>query len=298
MQSNRSFVGQIDPSFFGYLGLLGFLGHYFSPFKYFDLFYLLFLYPYVVGSIQGVKQLRYLKARSLRIHVRAFIKPLIACVINPFILRDVVQQTLAEIFMVFQFLLLRPDVFGMGRRQKFMLPFSGQWVVMNGGTDRHNSHSWGLLNQRYAYDFVLCGDEQPLEAGRKPVPENYESFGQTILAPADGCVVRVKKSCRDYAKTGDVDLFATGIDGNYVMIEHDRGIVSVLAHLQKDSITVSPGDRVQQGQPMGRCGNSGHSTQPHLHFQVQTSRIPHCGLSLPVMLAGHYIQRDMIVENP
>ncbi|MFC6721223.1 M23 family metallopeptidase [Halobacteriaceae archaeon SHR40] len=59
------------------------------------------------------------------------------------------------------------------------------------------------------------------------------------------------------------------IAGNYVVIEHETGEYSLLAHLQENSVTVEPGQEVQRGEVVGRCGNSGNSTEPHLHFQLQ-----------------------------
>ena len=56
--------------------------------------------------------------------------------------------------------------------------------------------------------------------------------------------------------------------GNYVMIKHDRNEYSVLAHLKRNSITVREGDIIYSQEVVGQCGNSGNSSEPHLHFQV------------------------------
>jgi len=53
------------------------------------------------------------------------------------------------------------------------------------------------------------------------------------------------------------------------VIRHEDGEYSLLAHLKRDSVTVEPGDEVERGQVVAACGNSGISTEPHLHFQIQ-----------------------------
>lgn len=69
--------------------------------------------------------------------------------------------------------------------------------------------------------------------------------------------------------TGWVDPFTRDFRGNFVTIQHAEDEYSFLAHLVPESICAKRGDRVERGQKIGRCGNSGHSTEPHLHFHVQ-----------------------------
>src|SRR6185503_19084314 len=57
--------------------------------------------------------------------------------------------------------------------------------------------------------------------------------------------------------------------GNSVILGHAGGIWSVYGHLQKGSVRVKDGESVKRGAVIGRCGNSGNSDQPHLHFQLQ-----------------------------
>src|SRR5699024_4210978 len=52
------------------------------------------------------------------------------------------------------------------------------------------------------------------------------------------------------------------------IIQHAPKEYSVIAHFKKESINVDEGDIVQQGQVIGRCGNSGNSSEQHIHFQV------------------------------
>jgi murein DD-endopeptidase MepM/ murein hydrolase activator NlpD len=58
--------------------------------------------------------------------------------------------------------------------------------------------------------------------------------------------------------------------GNHVVLDHGNGEFSLLAHLQKGSLRVKAGDTVKAGQPLGLCGNSGNTSEPHLHIHLQT----------------------------
>ena len=173
----------------------------------------------------------------------------------------------------------------MSTRITYRLPFQGEWEVVNGGVTPETSHSWNLPNQRYAYDFV----KERGEIGAGQVTGNndldtYPSFGQAILAPADGTIVSVRDGQRDcpWPGTGAVDVLCKDVRGNYVVIRHLNNEFSLLAHLRLGSVKVAVGQEVITGQKIGECGNSGHSTEPHLHFQIQDRQSFFISSSKPV----------------
>ena len=59
--------------------------------------------------------------------------------------------------------------------------------------------------------------------------------------------------------------------GNHVVIDHGNGERALYAHLVPGSIPVRVGTTVKRGQALGKCGNSGHSSEPHLHWHLQTA---------------------------
>lgn len=145
-------------------------------------------------------------------------------------------------------------------------PFEGEWVVMQGGRSSLINHHYGVPNQRDALDLVALVDGQ-VRKGKARELEAYPAWGQTLLAPADGKVVAVVSDLRDNA-IGETDH--EHLAGNHVCIDlGDRRYV-LMAHLQKDSVLVAVGDTVRAGQPVAKCGNSGNTSQPHLHLQVQS----------------------------
>ncbi len=121
--------------------------------------------------------------------------------------------------------------------------------------------------------------------------EAHPAFGQTLNAPEDGLVIKVLNDRPDM-EVGKTDL--EQIVGNHVVIEIDENRYVVMAHLMQGSITVSPGQEVQSGQAIARCGNSGNTSQPHLHLQVQSH--PDFGArglqTYPIQLRGVVRQRN------
>ncbi len=57
--------------------------------------------------------------------------------------------------------------------------------------------------------------------------------------------------------------------GNLLIIKHADGEFSLFAHFKQNLIRVKVGDKVTKGQIIGLCGNSGNSSEPHLHYQFQ-----------------------------
>lgn len=173
------------------------------------------------------------------------------------------------------------------QKVRYRLPVTGCWTVYNGGVTPETSHSWGLAGQRYAYDLVVC-DEDGRSCRVDPArrPEDCYAWGQPVVAPADGLVVAARDGHRDCPWVGIIDPFAWSPLGNVVVIRHAEREYSLLAHLQRGSVCVRPGQPVEAGQMVGRCGNSGHLTEPHLHLQVQDNPRFLLAASLPVQFDG------------
>jgi hypothetical protein len=173
------------------------------------------------------------------------------------------------------------------------LPFAGRWLARNSPARRVPSHGVDLLGERYAIDFVGV-DHRRRTADRRDwrtflatePAERFFAHGRPILAPAGGVVVDVHDGEADHVgRRSQVALvrYALGqrarlrqgigaIAGNYLIIAlRDSGAFVALAHLRAGSLRVAVGDEVTTGQPVAECGNSGNSTQPHVHVQVMDS---------------------------
>ncbi|WP_336326579.1 M23 family metallopeptidase [Halovenus sp. HT40] len=174
------------------------------------------------------------------------------------------------------------------RTVDYRLPVDGEWTVVNGSLDREFSHSWFPVNQRYAYDFVIADEDgRTRPEGSSPAVENYYCHDEPVLAPADGVVVDVFETDLEPGRGGGVSHpLKRDIRGNYVTIQHAPGEFSCLAHLVPGSVAVEPGESVDRGQEIGRCGHTGNSSEPHLHFQLQDSPTFEMSAGLPVEFAG------------
>lgn len=165
-------------------------------------------------------------------------------------------------------------------------PFSGRWLVQNSPANRVPSHGSALFAQSYAIDFVPVDDAgrtAPFTFGslvRPEPPETFPGFGRALLAPVEGIVVATHDAEPDHAAYRGVPSISYALTqqrraqagwlalaGNHVLIESGDGVV-VLCHLQQGSIEVRPDQRVRIGDVLARCGNSGNSTEPHLHLQA------------------------------
>ncbi len=181
-----------------------------------------------------------------------------------------------------------PNINNYNCKVKYSLPFADNWTVVNGGVDKKFSHSWDIPTQRYAYDFLILDDNGKSCIGDVTKAVNYHCYGKVILAPADGKVIEVGTGCPDSRIFGNgrVDCSARDMRGNYILICHAEGEYSLLAHLQPGSISVSTGETVVRGQLIARCGNSGNSSEPHLHFQLQNGKSFYCSAGLPMEFEG------------
>lgn len=170
----------------------------------------------------------------------------------------------------------------------YHLPFRGEWLVCNGGLTEQTSHSWGVLAQRYAYDFFKADAEYRRHSGCGTKLTDYYCYGEDILSAADGTVVKVldKVSDAPLVGYGVADFLCRHFAGNHVVIKHADGEYGFYAHLIKGSIQVREGDTVQQGQVIGQCGHSGHSSEPHLHFHLQDTPSLFSSMGLPIRFKG------------
>ena len=165
----------------------------------------------------------------------------------------------------------------------YILPFEGKWTVFNGGISEGLSHSWELMPQRYAYDFIIMDNKGKSFSGDKKNLQSYYCYGKNIVAPADGTVVKVSSKHRDNRVNGEKLYCDTwDIRGNFVVIKHAEKEISMFMHLAPHSVTVSKGDKVKQGDVIGKCGNSGNTTEPHLHFQLQSGKSFFTSAGLPI----------------
>jgi len=144
------------------------------------------------------------------------------------------------------------------------VPFFGEWTVTQG----HNGKYTHKDDWRHAWDFEITDDDGKTYKNDGDVAQDYYCFDKSIIAPADGTVEEVVDDIDDNT-IGERNLEFNW--GNTVVLKHSEFIFTKLSHLKQNSIQVKPGDKVKKGDVLAKCGNSGNSPYPHLHFQVQST---------------------------
>lgn len=191
-------------------------------------------------------------------------------------------------------------------------PVHGHWLAVNSPSSKLPSHGTHGYGQAFAADFVLYLNDSNFELPHTSPgrgfkrPEEFPSFGMPIFAPAQGVVVHVSDSSRDhrsrtsflallyfYVESFIRDLMGTRqMFGNHIVLRLEDGSHFVFAHLRRDSARVRIGQEINTGDVIGECGNSGNSTEPHLHCQRQDIASPARAVGLPWSIASTGIPKN------
>ncbi len=163
------------------------------------------------------------------------------------------------------------------------LPFDGEWLVFWGGRTLEENYHAANKAQRFATDFLISKDGAT-HSGDAQDLRSYYCWDRPILAPAAGAVAVAVDGLPDQT-IGAIDRERPA--GNHVVLDLGTGEFAFLAHLRQASVTVKRGDEVASGQVLGRCGNSGNSSEPHLHFHLQTTPDLATGEGLPAFFENY-----------
>ena len=140
------------------------------------------------------------------------------------------------------------------------LPMTVAW----GGNSVESNYHAVTPDQRWAYDLVMA----PYFSGSETLTD-YGCYGTPVLAPADGFVTLAVNDQPD-EMPGKSSNNIDNPGGNEVGIRLDEtGTYLLIAHMRPGSVRVEAGDRVSEGQPIGECGNSGNTSEPHIHIHHQ-----------------------------
>ena len=148
---------------------------------------------------------------------------------------------------------------------KMQLPFNEEWTVVWGGTTVEQNYHVAYNNQKYAYDILMMKDGKSFKTDGKK-NEDYYVFGKNITAPCDATVVEVITGVKDNIPG---ELNPKQLTGNTVVLETANKEFIMMAHFKEKSIVVKEGQQVKASQLLGQCGNSGNTTEPHLHLSLQ-----------------------------
>ncbi|MGA5340504.1 M23 family metallopeptidase [Streptomyces griseoincarnatus] len=191
-------------------------------------------------------------------------------------------------------------------------PVAGRWIALNSPADHTPSHHTHAYGQTFAIDVVAepePGSRPPFRALWPVARRNadFPAHGAPLHAVADATVVRATDTARDHLSRGSLpalaylmlleanvrDLLGAGrILGNHVVLDLGGGAYALYAHLRRGSLTVREGYRVHAGQVLAQVGNSGNSTEPHLHFQLMDGPDPDTARGIPFTWRGIGVPRN------
>lgn len=152
------------------------------------------------------------------------------------------------------------------------------WLAVNGpsNTSLHRRalipiNGRAYISQRYAIDWVRLYPEGKTYKGDEKDNKNYRAYGAEIHSSTDGVVSSIKDGIPQNTpgeNSRAVPITLETIGGNHVIVDIGNGLYAFYAHLQLGSLRVKVGDKVRRGDILGLVGNSGNSSEPHLHFQI------------------------------
>lgn len=181
-------------------------------------------------------------------------------------------------------------------------PVEGRWLAVNSPATKVPSHGVRAYGQAYAIDLVAepDGASRPEfgTGGAWRRASEYPAFGRLVFAMIDGVVVTASDWRRDHRARSTLasvlylmlieapirELGGPGfVIGNHVIIRGDDGVYALVAHLERRSVEVRAGQRVHAGERIARCGNSGNSTEPHVHAQLMDRANPLTAQGVPMV---------------
>jgi murein DD-endopeptidase MepM/ murein hydrolase activator NlpD len=149
-----------------------------------------------------------------------------------------------------------------------ILPFKEEWTVGWGGDTEHHNYHVVNKKQQGAFDLIVVGNGNKTFRNDGKTNADYYAFGKEIIAPCDGIIVEVIDGVKDNVPG---ILNKNQIHGNSILFKTTKGEFIRFSHFQMNSVNVQQDQKVTKGDLLGLCGNSGHSTEPHLHFHLENN---------------------------
>jgi murein DD-endopeptidase MepM/ murein hydrolase activator NlpD len=151
-------------------------------------------------------------------------------------------------------------------RTALILPFNEEWTVIWGGDTKELNYHVESEAQKNAFDIVITDENGNSFKTEGKTNEDYYAFGKEIISPCDGEVVLVVDGVKDNIPGIFNPIY---MPGNTVIIKTLNNEFLFFAHFKQRTIVVKEGQQIKLGQLLGYCGNSGNSSEPHLHFHIQ-----------------------------
>jgi len=151
------------------------------------------------------------------------------------------------------------------------LPFKGEWFTFWGGDTKPQNYHVISRTQKHAFDFIILDKNNRSYERSGTRNEDYYAFGKPLYAISDAQVIKVIKDIPDN-RPGEMNPKQSL--GNHIILKTDNDEYIVYAHFEQHTIKFDEGALVKKHQYLGNCGNSGNSSEPHLHLHIQDGPDP------------------------
>ncbi|HLS09636.1 M23 family metallopeptidase [Lentibacillus sp.] len=167
----------------------------------------------------------------------------------------------------------------------------GTYYVGHGGSSTQLNYHNGYEPQQYAIDIVALNSFGFRANGLYPKDlEKYAIYGDTLYAPCTGEVAEIREGLPDLTPP---EMNPEEPEGNYVGLNCEGTEATLyIAHMQEDSVAVSEGDTVKTGEAIGAVGNSGNTSEPHLHIHAEKD-----GVGVPITFDNAFLTRNDLIRT-
>jgi len=153
-------------------------------------------------------------------------------------------------------------------KTKLNLPFKGKWYVFWGGDTEALNYHVVVKSQKNAFDILMVDKSKKTHRNDGKKNTDYYCFGKDLIAPCDGEIVLAVDGIKDNIPGQMNSTFPLG---NTVIIKTKNNEYLYFCHFKQFSIKVKQGQKIKRGELLGFCGNSGRSSEAHLHFHIQNT---------------------------
>lgn len=188
-----------------------------------------------------------------------------------------------------------------------------RWVAVNGPSNFDRHHRTAIMTfqtsgmrspampiaQRFGTDWMQLDGDGLMVRGDGTRNTDYYCYNADVLAVADGTVVNVREGVPEGPPGNELPVKITSQNamGNSIVIDLGDGRFGAYGHLIPGSIRVAVNDKVTKGQVIGKLGNTGNSTGPHLHFHLCNAHDPVFSEGLPFSFASYELMGSVIDEG-
>ena len=198
-----------------------------------------------------------------------------------------------NVFLIFVFGLYSVWIFkgftadGTAVELEFPLKSGAYYVGQGGNAVQINYHN-EFIPQQYALDIVELNGLGMRAKGLYPKElDRYAIYGETLYSPCTGKIVEARNDLPDLIPP---KADSKNPEGNYVNIACE-GVNVLIAHMKEGSSAVKAGDSIEKGQKIGLVGNSGNTSEPHLHIHAEKD-----GVGIPIEFDGRFLVRNSLVK--